>query len=346
MWKLFAFTALMSALLACTIAFFLVRGFWVEDIVSRNDWLVDSSRGSLLFQRFVYDSDAIQRLEQQPFQYSSGRPPGDMQFWEAFGLGFRGWSWHGIQFGNVDAGFMTDDVPHTVHRIIILPLWMVLVTSGILPVTWCLTCFGQHRRRKRRRELGLCPRCGYDVRTSPERCSECGFEIAGRAAGRNEKMDTLLKKPPSTESLADESNYLDCYRIIRGQIEHEDNLVGSRISWFVTSQSFLFSAYAIMASSFPANATDAFRDSKHTLLLIIPMIAIATSVLILLAIFSGIQAMAQLRRAYAKYAPRIIDILPPIHGDRSTRITGMAAPVLLPPLFMAVWLFLLFRRLF
>jgi hypothetical protein len=167
-------------------------------------------------------------------------------------------------------------------------------------------------------------------------------------------MDTLLK--PATASAdatgpipsgsSGDSTALDCYRIIRGQIEHEDNLVGSRISWFVTSQSFLFSAYAIMASSFPSNASAVFMDSKHTLLLIIPMIAISTSILILLAIFSGIQAMAQLRRAYARYAPKMIDILPPIHGDRSTRITGMAAPVLLPVVFMAVWLFLLFRKLF
>jgi hypothetical protein len=162
-------------------------------------------------------------------------------------------------------------------------------------------------------------------------------------------MDILLKPKPDDATAAvppGDSNLLDCYRIIRGQIEHEDNLVGSRISWFVTSQSFLFSAYAIMASSLPANASEAFKDSKHTLLLIIPMIAIATSILILMAILSGIQAMAQLRRTYAKCAPKIPNILPPIHGERSTRITGMAAPVLLPPLFMAVWLFLLMRRLF
>jgi hypothetical protein len=162
-------------------------------------------------------------------------------------------------------------------------------------------------------------------------------------------MDPLLKPTPSDDpakSAGSNSEALDCYRIIRGQIEHEDNLVGSRISWFVTSQSFLFSAYAIMASSFPANATEAFKDSKRTLLLIIPMIAISTSILILLAIFSGLGAMARLRQIYLKYAPKSFELLPPIHGDRATRITGMAAPVLLPPLFMAVWIFLLLRRLF
>ena len=159
-------------------------------------------------------------------------------------------------------------------------------------------------------------------------------------------MDPLLQKPPSTETSAPDPNFLDYYRILRGQIEHEDNLVGSRISWFVTSQSFLFSAYAIMASSSPGNASNAFVDSKHTLLVIIPMVAISISILILLAIVSGLKAMASLRDVYKINTAKITTWLPPIHGDRITRITGMAAPVLLPPLFMAVWIFLVLRRLF
>ena len=34
---------------------------------------------------------------------------------------------------------------------------------------------------------------------------------------------------------------LEYYRIIRGQLEHEDDLISGRLSWFVASQSFLFS---------------------------------------------------------------------------------------------------------
>lgn len=162
----------------------------------------------------------------------------------------------------------------------------------------------------------------------------------------DEKMDPLLKKPPSTELSDPATSHLDYYRILRGQIEHEDNLVGSRISWFVTSQSFLFSAYAIMASSAPTNPAPVFTSSKHVLLVIIPMIAIATAVLILLGILSGLQAMSNLRDTYKAKAPELSDVLPPIQGNRSTRMTGLAAPVLLPPLFMAVWVFLLMRRVF
>ena len=41
----------------------------------------------------------------------------------------------------------------------------------------------------------------------------------------------------------------DFYRLIRSQIEHEDNLNSQRLSWFVASQSFLFTAYAIVLSN-------------------------------------------------------------------------------------------------
>ena len=35
---------------------------------------------------------------------------------------------------------------------------------------------------------------------------------------------------------------IEYYQIIRSQIEHEDNLINQRLSWFVAAQAFLFSA--------------------------------------------------------------------------------------------------------
>ena len=53
------------------------------------------------------------------------------------------------------------------------PIWPLTAGCAILGlwIGWPL-----HRRRKRKK-LGLCLRCGYDLRASEERCPECGSTI-------------------------------------------------------------------------------------------------------------------------------------------------------------------------
>jgi hypothetical protein len=47
----------------------------------------------------------------------------------------------------------------------------VAAAAAILPVLW----YTRHRRERKRRTVGLCPSCGYDLRATPGRCPECGF---------------------------------------------------------------------------------------------------------------------------------------------------------------------------
>ena len=54
----------------------------------------------------------------------------------------------------------------------VVPLYIPLVASGFVFI-WLIP---GHRRRKRKK-LGLCVGCGYDLRGSKERCSECGQVI-------------------------------------------------------------------------------------------------------------------------------------------------------------------------
>ena len=53
---------------------------------------------------------------------------------------------------------------------IVLPLWPVVVVSGILPG---LRLWRRVRRRISARK-GCCRECGYDLRATPDRCPECG----------------------------------------------------------------------------------------------------------------------------------------------------------------------------
>ena len=56
---------------------------------------------------------------------------------------------------------------------LILPLPFLIILFSPLPLAEVLM-IRRRRRRTRRLAAGLCVRCGYDLRASPERCPECG----------------------------------------------------------------------------------------------------------------------------------------------------------------------------
>jgi hypothetical protein len=62
----------------------------------------------------------------------------------------------------------------TTERELVVPCWLVLVVTAILPT---IEIRRQYRRRSliRRKEQGRCVQCGYDLRATPSVCPECGF---------------------------------------------------------------------------------------------------------------------------------------------------------------------------
>jgi hypothetical protein len=79
----------------------------------------------------------------------------------------------------VSSGTLPDAVPYTMHDQFIgaiVPYWLIECVLLALGFLWLA------RRRRRRTPLsGLCRRCGYDLRATPDRCPECGTAAVGGA---------------------------------------------------------------------------------------------------------------------------------------------------------------------
>jgi hypothetical protein len=67
---------------------------------------------------------------------------------------------------------------------VITPFWLPCIGLFVLPA---YQLYSFHRALRRRLEIGLCQRCGYDLRATPDRCPECGT-----AASKSSKVAHII----------------------------------------------------------------------------------------------------------------------------------------------------------
>ncbi len=60
---------------------------------------------------------------------------------------------------------------------LVVPLWIPILICGL--ILWFL--HNPASRRRKRKKLGLCIACAYDLRGSSERCPECGVDFEASA---------------------------------------------------------------------------------------------------------------------------------------------------------------------
>jgi hypothetical protein len=143
--------------------------------------------------------------------------------------------------------------------------------------------------------------------------------------------------PPQNSSPVD----FAAYKAVRDEIAHEDNLTGTRLSWFLASQAFLLSALAIAYKGYHSDLPNPKNDFFFPLL---PIIAIASCILILLGIIAGGVVLRRWRRVLQEML-RKDPTLPAIGRDGWIMNFGWIAPLGLPIVFALAWSYLLIAGL-
>lgn len=79
----------------------------------------------------------------------------------------------------------------------------------------------------------------------------------------------------------------------------------------------------------------------------IPALGLSSAALIYVSIIAGVAALFRLQRRARAFCNLSFGNagFPPLQGAPFTRIAGLASPLLVPPIFAGVWLFLMLRGL-
>jgi hypothetical protein len=113
------------------------------------------------------------------------------------------------------------------------------------------------------------------------------------------------------------------FELIHKEIHREHGLISNRMSWYVTSQSFLVAAFAV-----GGNYNYRFQWMSR----FIPVLGIAITLLIGLSILAGVGAMMRLRKQEFAISNVFEDAPIYLHW------LGMAAPCLIPVILLSAWI--------
>lgn len=104
--------------------------------------------------------------------------------WGRLGVGHVGWETpeskslaNRLGFFSYPSGYSTS-FSDSSERVWTIPAWLPVIVFAMPP----LFALRRVMRKRRRRLLGHCLNCNYDLRATPERCPECGAVPVARAS--------------------------------------------------------------------------------------------------------------------------------------------------------------------
>jgi hypothetical protein len=121
-------------------------------------------------------------------------------------------------------------------------------------------------------------------------------------------------------------------RLVHQRIDRENELLAHRTAQVVASQAFMFSAYSILLVGATRCSESGHSRTMDALVRMLPWTAIVSLALLYITIAGGIRALVILHRLVSE-ADEPLEF-----GDILSRVSGLAAPVLVPAVFLATWL--------
>ena len=136
--------------------------YWTQDCLAAGRGGVAAGR---IVQSFPGDAEFVRRrFERRPPDFYSPIPPVHPGITAGR---VPGWSALGFRFARYESP-VPGQRPSKALFEIVVPLWVLLLATAILPARCGWIWFRRPRAR------GLCRSCGYDLRATPDRCPECG----------------------------------------------------------------------------------------------------------------------------------------------------------------------------
>jgi hypothetical protein len=157
------------------ILFLAAVGLWVASYLQEHRlvrfgretyWAVSPSRGDLGIVHISFEVPGVQYPSSQWGWRWQTVPPRNLrvalgQLYPKRSVAFAGFVYARSGMLNGPSWLLLVPIPFLVALLALLPLADVLIIR-------------RRRRRVRRLAAGLCVRCGYDLRATPEKCPECG----------------------------------------------------------------------------------------------------------------------------------------------------------------------------
>ena len=170
-----AFATIFPLLLCLTTAIFWIRSNWRLDeldcFTRESHWSIWSMDGRIMIHRQHW-------LGITPrWRSSIELNTTDLNKHQDFGFAYIPFNRnsHGFAYGTLKNQFGNSGI--TGHAYM-LPHWFLVLLLAIYPALIPLRWIFNLARSRDRTTKGLCPQCGYDLRSTPARCPECGFEIS------------------------------------------------------------------------------------------------------------------------------------------------------------------------